>query len=1270
MGCRVVFCFVSILFCVVASAAPIRRDLEREAKPETPELVILTITDEILTDLEIEEAEAQKSFKIDGRDADADRVLDVLARMKGGVPVILGAAGVGKTTTVIRAAQKVVRNEYPQERPFRKALKDSVWISTTAGRLMKLVKSNNPAGRMAAIDDLFGAILKLQEKYQRNFILYIDEIHSLDEDQIEAMLPYLDSNRRTVRLIGSTNSDKFQKTFKSNDSWMRRIQPVGLEELSEAQTKDALKEFWVVEVQKNYGVRFTEHALDAVMRVSPTLSPEAGRFTAAINALQGAAIAQLRRKAAGEELARGDRDRLIIEDVDIYKYFTGITRYPVNPFDGAAMAAYMGGLKEKITQDIIDQPRMLDDVLGLFQSVMIGSKKGLGVAILVGPTGTGKSELGKSIAEHAFHNPAAFLRIDANEYKTGQHSMSKLFGAEDGLVGSNKRSGILCDYFDDPSAGKYGGVILIDEGERAHPDFWERLMEFLDNGNFVGGDGKRRFARKHIVIITSNRGDRILFPERANTWSTREIQQRVQEITPKFLKDLFIRKVSGKDDFSLPVPVLNRADLYTVSSPLNQDSCVRIVHKEAEEFKADTERTFHITMSIDPELLTHLTLLDYNLRDGARPIINRTRQILQQVRTDALAKMTLERDSHLRLSLDYADRESVVRVLAEDGEPITIPLPRKKSKDPLGDPDLRDRLNRLPETLTSRIVGQEQVIRSVVRAVIAHYGSPMASKRPLSFFLIGLTGTGKTELGKALAGALYDSPERAEVITLGNITHDSQFTKIFGSDPGYIGSDRERTFEDALRNNPNGGVIIWDEASNMGGQDKGLKNALFKKFYDLLDEGNWTSSATGNTYDLSKYTFIFTGNDGENLFLGASEDVIRLQTWERNNSRDKVRALLLEVGVPQAFVGRMADTLLMKPLLRDEVEAVAKGRLEPVLESFRSRGVEVEFEDRFLSQFSKSFFTQDTGGRSLRSVSEDRVRGLMTEALMKIGFQPEENRVCRLLLGLEDTELTRPYRLSTDPERAVDLKIQASLDGAEDVTVHESLVEYADKNRRMPIRQAIMVAYHEAGHAVLNDPNKTGERLRHLTIVAGAGRLGFASYDRREHQELITDHATVVQRMARLIAGQASVVLAGFPPNGGWGSDLEHMRSIATRYVLDWGMVRELEGVAVGEKGELHATDRQKDTAVREIDQLIDEARRLAIRTLTDQWPLVREVVRRLLKQGSIGQEEYEEMVTDFRTRNRFKAGRPNARRSQSCARWLLTAEHGENLGDNNEAHQ
>ena len=228
----------------------------------------------------------------------------------------------------------------------------------------------------------------------------------------------------------------------------------------------------------------------------------------------------------------------------------------------------MQALDAAIGAEIVGQERMRRDLLHLFQDVIVGSKKDMGVIALLGPTGAGKSQVAKLLAQHGFNNPRALLRIDMTEYRSHDSSLNKLFGAVGGLVTSTERQGILCDWFDDPSQGKYGGVVLIDEAERGDPGVWERLMEFFDTGTFIGGDGRRRQARRHVVILTSNRGDKILFPDSIAHWSDGQLAAYADEIEEKTLKRLFQMKLTGRDEFQIPTPVLNRVDRYTVAAPL------------------------------------------------------------------------------------------------------------------------------------------------------------------------------------------------------------------------------------------------------------------------------------------------------------------------------------------------------------------------------------------------------------------------------------------------------------------------------------------------------------------------------------------------------------------------------------------------------------------------------------------------------------------------------------------------------------------------------
>ena len=303
-------------------------------------------------------------------------------------------------------------------------------------------------------------------------------------------------------------------------------------------------------------MRFSQRARAPLVRLGTALHPEGGKIDAGLKMAIDLAIHSLRRAAPGD-------GPVAVEEEDAYAFFKARAGYPVNPFNPEELAGYMRALDAAIGAEIVGQERMRRDLLHLFQDVIVGAKKDMGVIALLGPTGAGKSEAAKLLARHGFNNPRALLRIDMTEYRSHDASLNKLFGAVGGLVTSTERQGILCDWFDDPSQGKYGGVVLIDEAERGDPGVWERLMEFFDTGTFVGGDGRRRQARRHVVILTSNRGDKVLFPDSIVHWSDGQIAAYAERVEEKTLKRLFQMKLTGRDEFQIPTPVLNRIDRYT-----------------------------------------------------------------------------------------------------------------------------------------------------------------------------------------------------------------------------------------------------------------------------------------------------------------------------------------------------------------------------------------------------------------------------------------------------------------------------------------------------------------------------------------------------------------------------------------------------------------------------------------------------------------------------------------------------------------------------------
>jgi ATP-dependent Clp protease ATP-binding subunit ClpA len=1191
---------------------------------DSPAQVVSAVVSAYMSDDERAARERGRVTPIVGRDREADEIIDTLVRIKGKAPVLIAPPG-SKSSIARRAAQRTLSNEYPQSKPYRRMLDRAHWVAITPSRLTTLAGTNKPSSRKQAVERFFDAVLTIEKREKVRIVVFIDDFDTLDSDQAEALAAYIDSDTQDVSVVGACSADKFSLAFKDNAKFIRRIRQIPVVEFTDAESLRILEESWIPRIESHYGVRFSERARAPLVRLGTALYPEGGKIDAGLKMAVDLAIYRLRRAEPGSS-------PIALQEEDAYAFFKTRTGYPVNPFNPEELADYMRALDTAIGQEIVGQERMRRDLLDLFQDVIVGSKKDMGVIALLGPTGVGKSQIAKLLAQHGFHNPRALLRIDMTEYRSHDSSLNKLFGAAGGLVTSTDRQGILCDWFDDPSQGKYGGVLLIDEAERGDAGVWERLMEFFDTGAFVGGDGRKRQARRHVIILTSNRGDKILFPDSIVHWSDAQLAAYADGIEEKTLKRLFQMRLSGRDEFQIPTPVLNRVDRYTAAAPLRSSQAAEIVRRLARRHSEAILSDFEVAITLDPAIATRLAEHHFSLMDGARPLERGVARFFNAVKERLQAGAIRElRGKTMQLVLQ-ADNEAEgrARALADGVCAFEIELPKAPVSDPLLDPDYARKIARLHEILPAQVKGQDDAVERTTEALTSWLSLPHAARKPLALFWVGPTGVGKTELARAIALALYESRERAEVIPFGEVSSEHRFNQVIGSPPGTIGSDEVRAFERALRNLPDGGVLVFDEISNMG-DSAATRDALFKRFYHPFEEGRWTSSATGETYDLSKYVVVLTGNDGEDYFKGTDSDEIREQIWRKLKAPEKVRRMLGERGVPQPFLGRMADVILFKPLSHAIAREVAAKLIGGILDRYGALGVELRVDEPFFRQFGDLFYTPDKGARSLRDMAAHRLNHVIASALSQVGA-PLRAHWVRLTLQAEAPD--RPFLRPDDRKPKVQFLVEVGERGRDEprVVVAKDYTAFAAQPKRLPEAQARATSYHEAGHAVVNDPEITGQKLTWLTILGDVGNLGFALYDDDEDRPVHSvDRRQAVLRLARLMAGQTAMTMAGFPPDAGWAADLRQARQLARRMILEWGLDPEFLGVTPA-----HDSGRNDDPHLlsqRQIDRLSDcivrllaEALQQAQDELGRNWPLVEALVEALMSQGYVSGETFKEL--------------------------------------------
>ena len=590
---------------------------------------------------------------------------------------------------------------------------------------------------------------------------------------------------------------------------------------------------------------------------------------------------------------------------------------------------------------------------------------------------------------------------------------------------------------------------------------------------------------------------------------------------------------------------------------------------------------------------------------------------------------------------------------------FAIDLPKAQVSDPLLDPDFARQIARLHEILPQQVKGQDDAVERTIEALTSWLSLPAAARRPLGLFWVGPTGVGKTELARAISLALFESRERAEIIPFGEVSNEHRLNQVIGAPPGTIGSEEVRAFERALRNMPDGGVLVFDEISNMG-ETIPTRNALFKRLYHPFEEGRWTSSATGETYDLSKYVIVLTGNDGEDYFKGTDSDEIREQIWRKLKAPDKVRRMLSDVGVPQPFLGRMADVILFKPLTHPIAREVAGKLVAGILDRYATLGIEMRVDEAFYKDFGDLFYTADKGARSPRDVATHRLNHVIATALSQVGCERQVLRGHWVRLALDAQVSDRPFVRPDDPKSKVEFVVEVGALGSVTprIVVAKDYTAFAALPKRLPEAQARATAYHEAGHAVVNDPAVTGQKLTWLTILGDVGNLGFALYDEDEGRPVhVIDRRRPVLRLARLMAGQTAMTMAGFAPDAGWAADLRAARQLARRMILEWGLDPEFLGVAPA-----HDTGRNDDPHLlsqRQIDKLAETIVSLLAEALSEaqaepgrNWDLVEALVSDLMQRGYVSGDTFNQLREQHPSRE--AADHPKIVGVDVCARLLV----------------
>lgn len=1153
------------------------------------------------------------------RDALADQAIDVLIREKGRYPILVGEPGSGKTTLTDLIAYKILAQDYPESEAHQKALNNAVIFRVSARNFL-------PGG--SDISAYLGTVNFISQNLNRKIIVVLYESHFLNDYNV-SVLRELADKESPLPVVLETDSKSYGATLKNHPSFHSLSKLIQVPPFSNTELKTLLLDYASPKLKQRFRLELSPDLVDAIIEVSPDYSKTIFEPRRSLTLAEEFVI-DWQRQGRGQEPTR----------VDLYRFVARAARLPVIPQNKVEFSQFLDSLRERVKKRVVGQNAIVDGLVDQFQASLTSSTRQHSVALIMGPTGVGKTLAAEVLGEEFYQDKSRILTLDMTQFGDSM-GLSVLFGASNGIISSDKDKGVINEFLD--GRGHGGGVIILNEIEEAHGDVITRLMELFDKGEVRGGDGRVRYLGRSLIVMTSNKNtDKIMSPEAITGMTPEERSRRLSLITQEQLKKSFTEKASYTQSSAKVVKpaVLERVDKIYFASPLLAEEAVSVASLEVEKYVSQHNRQNHTQIEVDPSFARVLTLAFYNPSFGGRQL----RTAVQQSVSRALAEFQRQyghEAKNLRISAEqHISRKTITFVsVSEPGSDrkITIDGPRVPVTNKMHDPEFRERLTNLEKNLRSEIFGQDESIR-VLSAAVKSRILRGGKDGVVAGFLLGSTGTGKSELAKSLTKHLFGRPDAYALFDMGQVMNEHDMNNIFSPPKGIVGADEPGQLEKFLIAQPDGGVLLFDEMSNAGGGNKALKEAIAKQFYTILEEGTFTSPS-GKVYDLSNYVLIMTGNDGEKIFRGLSSDSLLEETYkDATKDPGKVRQLLLEAGFSEAFIGRLAFASLMHPTLSPTKALIARKMINQwKAQVEKEHPLNIEYDEEFTRQIGLLMFSAQSGARSIKHFIAQTLGQSVANEALKLDWEKllSSGQRSTIKLSLFLDQATLPFY----DDKPYTNKAILNVETRDGDTTTLTAVDFTKSARFMPQvhrDSALATAYHEMGHLVTSFTETTGKKPVKITIIPerigeSLQALGYAQY-RSVPTKGKTNRDFLVKNIAGLLAGSEAELLIGEDRSTGRSNDVERVGKMARAIILENHLIPELDAAKayVSKEGELDMEQLPEEVRAlynRYVKEAIAEARALAIKTLKQNWHVVVAGSELLMRHGNLNERDIERLL-------------------------------------------